>query len=81
MPPASIDPKQRTLEALEIISETYGVGQDLDALQAAGNWQPSALAMLAEAVAAILIEQRARKPVRAPRLSVKLSRAQAQRVV
>lgn len=48
--------KTRCLEALEISSDAYGVGTDLDALQAAGNWQPDAVAMLAEVVAALLVE-------------------------
>ena len=42
-----MDPKTRTLEALAIIAESYGVEQDLAALQAAGNWQTLALAALA----------------------------------
>ena len=77
------DPKQCTLEALAIVAESYGVGQDLDALEAAGNWQPGAVAMLAEALAALVIDQRANRPatVKDPQTRIKLARAQAHRVV
>lgn len=50
------DPRTRTLEALETVARHYGVTDDLRRLQQANVWQPEAVAMLAEVVAALVLE-------------------------
>jgi len=43
------------------VAHQYGVTDDLEALRAAGeDWEPLAIAMLAEAVAALLLDVRPR---------------------
>ena len=55
----SDDPRRRTLEAARMVARHYGVEQQAAELERArpGVWEPLAVAMLAEAVAALLIEQ------------------------
>jgi len=53
--------EQRTTEALAVIADQYAVSDDLAALRRAeGDWEPLAIAMLAEAVAALLLDVRPR---------------------
>ena len=66
----SDDPRRRTVEAAELIGEHYGVREQAEALRSAppGAWEPLAVAMLAEAVAALPVEQpagEARRKMRA----------------
>jgi hypothetical protein len=54
-------PRSRVLDALETVAHHYGTGADLEALRTAGDaWRDEAVAQLAEAVAALLIEIRPR---------------------
>jgi len=58
-------PRQRTVEALELVAAQYGLPADLEALRAAGDdWQDVALVMLAEALAALLLDLPARPGAR-----------------
>ena len=53
--------RRRTAEALTAVSGQYGLDDDLEALERAGDdWEPLAIAMLAEAVAALLLDVRPR---------------------
>ena len=49
-------PKARTLDALALIAARYGVGADLDRLKQANSWGAESLAMVAEALAAVVVE-------------------------
>ncbi len=50
-------PRQRATAALTMVAEQYGVSADLAALRAAGDdWRDLAIAMLAEATAALLLD-------------------------
>jgi hypothetical protein len=51
-------PRRRALEALESLGREYGVADHVRAVERAEDWQAEAVAMLAEAVAALLIEIR-----------------------
>jgi hypothetical protein len=53
-------PRQRCVEALETLGREFGVSQDVRAVERAEDWQSPAIVMLAEAVAALLIEVRPR---------------------
>jgi hypothetical protein len=54
-------PRSRVQDALEVVANHYGTRPDLEALRASGDdWRDEALAQLAEAVAALLIEIRPR---------------------
>ena len=55
-------PRRRAIEALALVSAQYGLPADMSALERAGDdWRDQAIAMLAEAVAALLLaDQRAR---------------------
>jgi len=54
-------PRQRAAEALEMIAHQYDLRADMAALERAGDdWQALAVAMLAEAVAALLLDVRPR---------------------
>ena len=58
---APVAPRQRTVEALALVSAQYGLRDDMAALERAGDdWEPLAVAMLAEAVAALLLDVRPR---------------------
>ena len=54
---APVAPRQRTVEALASVARAYGLHADLEALRAAGDdWEPLAIAMVAEALAAMLLD-------------------------
>jgi len=58
---APVAPRQRATEALEAVAHQYGLRDDMAALERAGDdWRDEALAMLAEAVAALLLDVRPR---------------------
>ena len=58
---ARSDARTRATDALELVAEQYGTHHDLEALRAAGDdWQDEALAQLAEATAALLLDVRPR---------------------
>ena len=58
-------PRTRATEALELIAYQYGLSADLEALHRAGDrWEPLAIAMLAEALAALLLDVRPRPGTR-----------------
>jgi len=58
-------PRQRTTEALEAVAHQYALRDDMAALERAGDdWQPLAIAMLAEALAALLLDVRPRPGTR-----------------
>ena len=49
--------RRRATEALERVARAYGLRDDLEALRAAGDdWEPLAIAMVAEALAAMLLD-------------------------
>ena len=52
------DPRRRTLEAADLVARHYGVEQQAVELEqaTAGEWEPLAVAMLAEAMAAFMVE-------------------------
>ncbi len=50
------DDRQRTLEALETLARQYGIGDELERLAESNVWLPGAEAMLAECLAAIVLE-------------------------
>jgi hypothetical protein len=53
--------RSRATEALQVVAHQYGLRGDIEALRLAGDdWRDEALAQLAEAVAALLIEIRPR---------------------
>ena len=55
------DARTRATDALELVAEQYGTHHDLAALRAAGDdWRDLAIAMLAEATAALLLDIRPR---------------------
>jgi len=54
-------PHSRVLDALELVAEQYGTHHDLAAVEGAGgDWRDLAIAMLAEAAAALLLDIRPR---------------------
>jgi hypothetical protein len=53
-------PHQRCVDALETLGREFDVHGDVEAVQRAEDWQPLAFAMLAEGLAALLIEVRPR---------------------
>jgi hypothetical protein len=53
---ATESPRQRCVEALETLGREFGVSEDVRAVEHADDWRDEALAQLAEAVAALLIE-------------------------
>jgi len=54
-------PHSRVLDALELVAEQYGVSANLAAVEGAGgDWRDLAIAMLAEAAAALLLDIRPR---------------------
>ena len=54
-------PRQRATEALEVVADQYALSADMEALhRAEDRWEPLAIAMLAEAVAALLLDVRPR---------------------
>jgi hypothetical protein len=54
-------PRSRATEALQVVADQYGIRGDIEALRLAGDdWRDEALAQLAEAVAALLLEVRPR---------------------
>jgi hypothetical protein len=60
---ATESPRQRALEALETVGREFGVSEHVRAVEAAQDWEPLAVAMLAEGLAALLIEIRPRTGV------------------
>jgi len=56
-----VAPRQRATEALALVAAQYDLRADLEALERAGDdWQPLALAMACEAIAALLLDVRPR---------------------
>jgi hypothetical protein len=54
-------PRSRALDALQVVARQYGLRDDVEALRLAGDdWRDEAIAMLAEGLAALLIEVRPR---------------------
>jgi hypothetical protein len=53
-------PRQRCVEALEALGREFGVSEDVRAVEAAQDWQSPAIAMLAEGLAALLLEVKPR---------------------
>jgi hypothetical protein len=53
-------PRQRCVEALETLGREFGVSEDVRAVERAEDWRDEAIAMLAEGLAALLIEVRPR---------------------
>jgi hypothetical protein len=55
-------PRQRCVDALETLGREFGVPEHVRAVERAEDWQPLAVAMLAEALAALSLDTRAGRP-------------------